>query len=190
MIEEGEIFNSHDVVSLFTNTPINQSLEVIGTRLKNDSTLGKRTLLNVEDIIELLKFVLTTTYFSFRGIIYKQLFGAAMGSPVSPVVANLYMEFLEQQAITTAPIDCKPRLWKRYVDDILEIVRKDQVDNLTTHLNQTDPTDKKNMKVLYHFLIPSLCVNRTVRLSYWSIEKPPIQINIWTLRLTTPSTTN
>ena len=51
MIEEGEIFNSHDVVSLFTNTPIDQSLEVIGTRLKNDSTLGKRTLLNVEDII-------------------------------------------------------------------------------------------------------------------------------------------
>ena len=85
--------------------------------------------------------MLTTTYFSFRGIIYKQRFGAAMGSPVSPVVANLYMEFLEQQAITTAPIDCKPRLWKRYVDDILEIVRKDQVDNLTAHLNQTDPTD-------------------------------------------------
>ena len=33
------------------------------------------------------------------------------------------------------------RLWKRFVDDILEIVRKDQVDNLTAHLNQTDPTD-------------------------------------------------
>ena len=51
------------------------------------------------------------------------------------------MEFLEQQAITTAPITCRPRLWKRYVDDILEIVNKDQVDNLTDHLNQTDPTD-------------------------------------------------
>ncbi|XP_072025297.1 uncharacterized protein [Amphiura filiformis] len=54
-----------------------------------------------------------------------------MGSPVSPVVANLYLEFLEQQAIATAPLDCKPRLWKRYVDDILEIVKEDQ----------TDPTD-------------------------------------------------
>ena len=37
--------------------------------------------------------------------------------------------------------DLKSGLWKRYVDDVLEIVRKDQVDNLTTHLNQTDPTD-------------------------------------------------
>ena len=104
MIEEGEIFNSHDVVSLFTNTPIDQSLDVIRSRLENDSTLGQRTLLSAEDIIQLLKFVLTTTYFLFRGTIYKQRFGAAMGSPVSPVVANLYMEFLEQRAISTAPI--------------------------------------------------------------------------------------
>ncbi|XP_072048906.1 uncharacterized protein [Amphiura filiformis] len=57
------------------------------------------------------------------------------------------MEFLEQQAIATAPLDCKPRLWKRYVDDILEIVNENQVDNLTTHLNQTDPTD--NIKFTY-----------------------------------------
>ena len=141
IIQEGEIFNSHVVVSLFTNTPIDQSLDVIKVRLQNDNTLKDRTLLSVEDIIELLKFVLTTTYFLFRGKIYKQRFGAAMGSPVSPVVANLYMEFLEQQAITTAPIHCKPRLWKRCVDDILEIVHQDQVDNLTAHLNQTDPTD-------------------------------------------------
>ena len=142
MIEEGEIFNSHDVVSLFTNTPIVQSLDVIrSSRLEKDSDLNKRTLLTVDDIIELLRFELTTTYFLFRGNIYKQRFGAAMGSPVSPVVANLYMEFLEQQAIATAPVHCKPRLWKRYVDDILEIVNEDQVDNLTEHLNQTDPTD-------------------------------------------------
>ena len=67
--------------------------------------------------------------------------GAAMGSPVSPVIANLYMEFLEQQVIATAPVLCMPRLWKRYVDDILEIVNEDQVDNLTEHLNHTDPTD-------------------------------------------------
>ncbi|XP_072033048.1 uncharacterized protein [Amphiura filiformis] len=141
MIEEGEIFNSHDVVSLFTNTPIDESLNVIKARLEHDKTLSKRTLLAVDDIIDLLKFVLTTTYFLFRGKIYKQRFGAAMGSPVSPVVANLYLEFLEQQAIATAPLDCKPRLWKRYVDDILEIIKEDQVENLTTHLNQTDPTD-------------------------------------------------
>ncbi|XP_053372991.1 uncharacterized protein LOC128546467 [Mercenaria mercenaria] len=50
------------------------------------------------------------------------------------------MEFLEQQAIATAPLDCRPKLWKRYVDDVLEIIRKGQVQNLTEHLNKVDTT--------------------------------------------------
>ena len=63
-----------------------------------------------------------------------------MGSPVSPIVANLYMEFLEQQAIASAPMDCKPKLWKRYVDDVLEVIRSGATNQLTDPLNQTDPT--------------------------------------------------
>ena len=89
---------------------------------------------------ELLKFVLTTTYFTFRGNIFKQKFGAAMGSPVSPTVANLYMEWFEQRAIATAPPDWKPRIWKRYVDDVFEVVKKGAAQPLTDHLNQVDHT--------------------------------------------------
>ena len=71
----------------------------------------------------------------------QQRFEAAMGSPVSPIIANIYMEFLgEQQAIATVPIQCKPRLWKRYVDDVLGIIKDGEVDNLTEHLNQVDQT--------------------------------------------------
>ena len=58
-----------------------------------------------------------------------------MGSPVSPITCNLYMEFLEQEAIATAPLDFRPRLWKRYVDDILEIVKENQVENLKDRLH-------------------------------------------------------
>ena len=90
--------------------------------------------------MQLMKFILTTTYFIFRGTIYKQKFGAAMGSPVSPLTANIFMEWLEQRAIHTAPLDHKPRLWKRYVEDILEIVKKNTAETLTDHLNQVDPT--------------------------------------------------
>ncbi|XP_035658161.1 uncharacterized protein LOC118403535 [Branchiostoma floridae] len=140
IVEEGEMFVSHDVVSLFTNTPVPETLNIIKDRLLADTDLKNRTKLQVEDIMELLTFIVTTTYFSFRGNIYQQRFGTAMGSPVSPVLANLFMEWLEQQAMATAPVNCRPKLWKRYVDDIMEIIRQGTQHELTDHLNSIDPT--------------------------------------------------
>ncbi|CAH1272571.1 Hypp4886 [Branchiostoma lanceolatum] len=134
------LFLSHDVVSLFTNTPIPETLEIIRRRLEKDRDLKNRTNLEVKDILELLTFIVTTTYFMFRYNIYQQKFGTAMGSPVSPVLANLFMEWLEEQAIATAPITCRPKLWKRYVDDVMEIVKRGVQQELTDHLNNTDPT--------------------------------------------------
>ena len=54
---------------------------------------------------------------------------------------------LEQQAIATAPIDCKPKLWKRYVDDILEIIKRGQLEALTDHFNgiQTASNSRTNL---------------------------------------------
>ncbi|XP_014679428.1 PREDICTED: uncharacterized protein LOC106819296, partial [Priapulus caudatus] len=142
-----EILVSHDVVSLFTNTPIPESINIIKSRLEADKTLKKRTNLTTDDIIELLTFVLMTTYFKFRDQIYNQKFGAAMGSPVSPIVANLYMEWLETEAIATAPADLKPKLWLRYVDDTLEIIKSGTVQQWTEHLNSIDSTN--NIKFTY-----------------------------------------
>ena len=48
--------------------------------------------------MQLLKFIVTT---SFRGTIYQQMFGTAMGSLVSHVIANLFMEWLEQHSHST-----------------------------------------------------------------------------------------
>ena len=45
--------------------------------------------------MELLQFIVTT-YFSFRDTIYQKKFGTALGSPVSRVIAKLFMEWLEQ----------------------------------------------------------------------------------------------
>ena len=65
---------------------------MIRERLENDKALKKRTNLNIVNIME--KFVLQATFFRFGGEIYQQKFGVAMGSPVSPIVENLYMEDL------------------------------------------------------------------------------------------------
>ena len=135
--------------------------------MENESILrdynkNNDTNLESDDVVQLLDFILTTTYFTFRDKIYRQLFGTAMGSPVSPIAANIFMEALEQKAIAAAPMDCRPKLWLRYyVDDVLEIVRKDSVQKLTDHINTIDKSE--SIKFTYeeetegnsHFLIPS-----------------------------------
>ena len=91
-------------MSLFTNMPIELPLEIIKQRLDEDLNLADGTRLTVSDLMELIKFCLTTTYFSFQDNIYIQNAGAAMGSPLSPIAANLFMEWLEQKAIVSAPL--------------------------------------------------------------------------------------
>ena len=97
-MEAGECLSSYDVSALFTSVPIDPALKVIKALLVKDNTLKERTVMDVEDIILLLEFCLKNTYFSFQGQFYEQVEGAAMGSPVSPIVANLYMEYLEQKS--------------------------------------------------------------------------------------------
>ena len=60
-----------------------------------------------------------------------------MGSPVSPIVCNLYMEYLEQLAITTAPHP--PLWWFRYVDDTNTKLKKLYAQEFLEHLNSIDP---------------------------------------------------
>ena len=94
--------------------PVDPALGIIKNLLEKHPTLKDSTVLPVEDIILLLEFSLKNSYFSFQDQFYEQVEDVAMGSPVSFIVANLYMEYFEQKALSTAPT---PRLWWRYVDD-------------------------------------------------------------------------
>ena len=126
--EGGGTMVSFDVSSLFTNVPISEAVDIIRKRLDEDDSLEDRTPLSPQRVAELLQLCLRSTYFSFNGAFYEQKEGAAMGSPVSAVVANLYMEFFEEIALRTAP--ARPRIWKRYVDDTFTLVKKGDVHEL------------------------------------------------------------
>ena len=68
-----------------------------------------------------------------------------MGSPASPVIANIYMEFFEELALgPQCPIPTP--WWKRYVDDVIFITKKDQVDILFNHINNMDDHIKFTME--------------------------------------------
>ena len=143
-IQEHEIMVSFDVESLFTNVPIEGAVQAALRKLESDPTLADRTTLTPAQIANLLDFVLRSTYFQYNGSIYEQREGAAIGSPVSAVIANLYMETFEEQAIEPAP--SKPKIWKRYVDDIFTILDRDRVDSFLQHLNSQQPTIRFTME--------------------------------------------
>ena len=63
-----------------------------------------------------------------------------MGSPISPIVANLFMEDQEVQAINTS--STPPTLWKRFVDDTFTIIKKDSRNSFLQHLNLIHPNIK------------------------------------------------
>ena len=59
-----------------------------------------------------------------------------MGSPVSPIIANLYMEYFEQKALSTAPTH---RLWCWYVDDTFIIQKEIHKQEFLQHIISFDP---------------------------------------------------
>ena len=127
---------SYDVKALFTSEPTTKACNIIKQKLKEDTELNQRTSLTI-DIISLLEFCITSTYFSFQGKYYEQVEGAAMGSPLSPIVANIYMEHFEVEAIRSAP--SPPQLWKRFVDDTFTILQSSKKEEFLEHLNSFDP---------------------------------------------------
>ena len=136
----GECLSSYDVSVLFTSVPVDPALNIIKDLLEKDHTLKERTVMAVSSIILLLEFCLKNTYFSFQDQFYEQVEGAAMGSPVSPIVANLYTEYFEQKALSTAPNPL--RFWCRLVDDTFVIQKEGNKQGFLQHINSVDPAIK------------------------------------------------
>ena len=124
---------SFDVVSLFTSIPLETARAIVLDRLSNDCTLEDHTNLTITELTEALDICLTTTYFTYNNKCYEQSFGTPMGSSLSPVIANMVMEDLEQQALST--FHNPPSVWVRYVDDVYAIVKTENVDEFHKHLN-------------------------------------------------------
>lgn len=162
---------SYDVTALFTSVPVDKALEVITRKLNNDDTLEDRTDLTVEQISQLLEVCLNTTYFLYNGKYYQQTHGAAMGSPISPLVANLYMEHFEEEALSTAPT--RPYIWIRYVDDTFVKISKLHVEEFTKHINDIDPHIKftvdpeDNMKLPMLDICTNILEDRSTKLTIY-----------------------
>ena len=149
-IGNNEELVSFDVSALFASIPVPTALDVINRLFTEHiedpqvkgkygcSFTGNTCGLQKSEVIRLLKLVLENCVFTFQGNFFKQLHRAAMGSPCSPVVASIYMEYFEDLALgPEAPIPIKE--WKRYVDVMFSIIPKGQRKIMLQYLNSRDP---------------------------------------------------
>ena len=92
---EGELLASLDVESLFTNVPVESTINIILDSVYNNSSTAPLDIPK-----HILKSLLTTctTETPFRNVngdLYVQTDGVAMGSPLGPLFANYYMCHIE-----------------------------------------------------------------------------------------------
>nr|XP_054759677.1 uncharacterized protein LOC129265754 [Lytechinus pictus] len=140
-VEDDECIASFDVSALFTSVPPNKAVETVRKRLIDDLNLSSSTKLGPDQLCQLLELCLSTTYFTYNGNFYKQKHGCAMGSPISPVLANLYMEDFEKFALSSFP-GIPPTHWFRYVDDTWVKIKTTELDSFFDHINNCDPSIK------------------------------------------------
>ena len=93
--------------------------------------------MSIPQITSLLEFCLTHTSFLFQGKYYEQVQGAAMGSPISPLIANIFMKEFEVKALQSFPNP--PSLWLRFVDATFVIGKVEYSQDLLLHINNQDP---------------------------------------------------
>ena len=111
---------SFDVKSLFTNVPVDAALEAAEQALQEINQ--EHLPLPKSDYLKAVRLCVQFGAFKFNEAEFQQHTGLAMGSPLSPVLACLYMETLERSHYKT--IVGRNNTWLWYVDDVLVLINK------------------------------------------------------------------
>jgi hypothetical protein len=131
---------SFDVTSLFTCVPLNEVIDLILQYIYDEHKLPVR--FPKEDLSKLLYICTSENCFCFDNGIYTQIDGVAMGSPLGPVLANIFMNFIESKLFDNNNINGLI-YWKRYVDDIFAIFDHHvDVSLVTNIINNIHPSIK------------------------------------------------
>ena len=117
-----DFYVSYNVTSLFTNIPLQETIDIAINFIFNHNPNLNMTRKGLK---KLFLFATSQTHFIFNSKFYNQIDGVAMGSPLAPVLANIFMVFHESNWFNEYNLN-KPKFYLRYVDDILVAFDKEQ----------------------------------------------------------------
>ena len=130
-LAENEELVSFDVTSLYTNVPVMESIEICADLLFRDSS--KAPPIDKDTFVQLAKIASCNVVMSTHDGYYTQTDGLAMGSPPAPHLANGWLSKYDQSIKGSA------KLFTRYMDDILRDIRRDDIDQKLTEINNLHP---------------------------------------------------
>ncbi len=127
---------SFDACSLFTNVPIHDTINFI-REIVSKSEIDLRVPL--PELCDLILFCVEHVQFSFNNRLFFQEDGIAMGSPLGPILANIFVGYLEQFRLSDA-IKANTEFYARYVDDTYLLVRSaEHAKALLSNFNTVHP---------------------------------------------------
>ena len=132
--DSGVFMVSFDVESLFTNIPLQETIEICISSLFSSASdvLG----ITAKYFRCLLELAVTNSYFVFNEQFYRQKEGVGMGLPLGPSFANIFMCHHEKLWLSSCPSEFAPIFYRRYVDDCFVIFRdRTHVDLFLDFLN-------------------------------------------------------
>ncbi|XP_022805774.1 uncharacterized protein LOC111342915 [Stylophora pistillata] len=117
-IANGDILVSYDVSSLFTNVPLDETMQLLANRAFTNNWFDTPYNLNftktdLEDLLSVGQLLQS------NGALYEQTDGVTMGSPLGPLLANVFMSHIEENLERE---DKLPSFYRRYVDNTTTIM--------------------------------------------------------------------
>ncbi len=128
-LENYERLVSFDVEALFPSIPIDEAFNLFKGWIANQEISDEEA----ELCVGLMEIVLNQRWFQFDGEIYEQLSGLFIGNPLSPLLSELVVGNLEMRLKNMSWF---PKLWMRYVDDVLAVVTEDKIELTLNNLNK------------------------------------------------------
>ena len=107
---------SYDIFSLFTNVPLAETIQICADTLYNGQLPPPQFSRKI--FIELINVATKSVKFSFNNVMHKQADEVAMGSPLGPALADIFVGYYKNKLFTSVE---KLLLYTRYVDDTFAI---------------------------------------------------------------------